>query len=121
MFHAGQPMSTDRLVEELWSVSGPDDAARRPAVLDDALALWRGPPLAEFAGSARVDQATTRLEALHVHSRQSRDDIRSEMEARRLLVDEAGIEPSPELVDLEHRVLAHDPTLVATADPRGNW
>jgi predicted ATPase/DNA-binding SARP family transcriptional activator len=212
--HAGQPMSTDRLVEELWGRSGSDGAARtvqtyvsqlrkllndraaslvtgpggyvlevdpahvdasrferavtaaapepdpanRLAMLDEALELWRGPPLGEFAGASWADRAATRLEALHLQALQRRydslldlgraEDAAAELEpmvrahplderlwaklmlalyrsgqqadalgayrqARRHLINELGIEPGPQLVDLEHRILDHDPTLAA--------
>jgi DNA-binding SARP family transcriptional activator len=128
--HAGQPMSTDRLVHELWGegscagaprtvqtyvsqlrkllhgepahlVSRPggyvldvdpadvdawrferavtaagfeSDPAARLAVLDDALELWRGPPLAEFAGAGWADRAAARLVAVHRQALQRRYD-----------------------------------------------
>jgi predicted ATPase/DNA-binding SARP family transcriptional activator/class 3 adenylate cyclase len=225
--HAGQPMSTDRLVEELWGASGSDGAARtvqtyvsqlrkllrgegagletraegyvlkvdpvqvdasrferaitvagaesapgrRLAVLDEALGWWRGPPLGEFAGAGWADREARRLDALRHQARQRRydalldlgrageavgelellvdahplderfwaqlmlalyrsgrqgDALGAYQHARRHLVDELGIEPGPELVDLEHRILDHDPTLatpthvrVAVDQPRG--
>ena len=213
--HAGQPMSTDRLVDELWGESGSDGAARtvqtyvsqlrgllhdqgaslvtgpggyvlevdpahvdasrferavtaagaesdpayRLAMLDEALELWRGPPLGEFAGASWADRAATRLEALHLHALQRRydalldldraEDAAAELEplvrahpfdegfwsqlmlalyrsgrqadalaayqqARRHLINELGIEPGPQLIELEHRILDHDPTLAPT-------
>ncbi|HSI92706.1 MAG TPA: BTAD domain-containing putative transcriptional regulator, partial [Jiangellaceae bacterium] len=216
--HAGQPMSTDRLVEELWGDGGSDgaartvqtymsqlrkllhgqgvslvtgpggyvlevdpaqvdanrfelaateagaepDPARRLAVLDGAFELWRGPPLGEFAGAGWADRAAGRLEALHLQALQRRydslldldraqdavaelevmvrthplnerlwaqlmlglyrsgrqaDALGAYQEARRRLVDELGIEPGPRLVELERRILEHDPTLV---DSRGS-
>ena len=119
--HAGQPMSTDQLVEELRGDGGsagahrtvqtyvsplrkllhggsarlvsrpggylldvdaadidacrfertvaaagsePDSAARL-ALLDEALDLWRGPPLVEFAGAGWADREAARLDGLH--------------------------------------------------------
>ncbi|HZA78990.1 MAG TPA: BTAD domain-containing putative transcriptional regulator [Acidimicrobiales bacterium] len=126
--HAGQPISKDRLVEELWGDARSDGAARtvqtyisqlrrrlrdesarletrpggylldikagdvdayrfeqalnavpteaeparRLAVLDRALELWRGPPLREFAGASWADREATRLEARHVQALQNR-------------------------------------------------
>jgi predicted ATPase/DNA-binding SARP family transcriptional activator len=214
--HAGQPMSTDRLVEELWGDDGSNgaartvqtyvsqlrrllrdepanltaqpggyalevdaadidayrfeqrvtaasaepDAARWLATIDEALALWRGPPLGEFAGADWADREATRLDALHLQAQQLRYDALMELDrarevvaelelvasahpldetlwaqlmlalyrsgrqadalgayqqARRHLVDELGIEPGPELAELEHRILDHDRTL---ASPR---
>src|SRR5262249_59363535 len=37
-----------------------------------AIALWRGPPLAEFCGAEWADLETTRLEALHLQALQQR-------------------------------------------------
>jgi class 3 adenylate cyclase/tetratricopeptide (TPR) repeat protein len=48
------------------------------------------------------------------------DALGAYQQARRHLVDELGIEPGLNLVDLEHRILDHDPTLVAPADPSAN-
>jgi predicted ATPase/DNA-binding SARP family transcriptional activator len=128
--HAGQPLSTDRLVDELWGDCGSDgatrtvqtyvsqlrkllhdeaaslitraggyvleveptaidacrfeqavtaagggpDPARRLATVDEALRLWRGPPLGEFAGAAWADREATRLEALRLQALQRRHD-----------------------------------------------
>ncbi|MGH9252552.1 MAG: AfsR/SARP family transcriptional regulator, partial [Acidimicrobiales bacterium] len=234
--HAGQPMSTDRLVEELWGDAGSDgaartvqtyvsqlrkmlhgepaslgttpggymlevdlgdvdacrfeqevsaasaqpDAAQRLAMIDEALVLSRGPPLGEFAGAGWADREARRLEALHLQAQQCRygalmelgrareavaelevlvsahpldemlwaqlmlalyrsgrqaDALGAYQQARSHLVDELGIEPGPELAELEHRILEHDPTLVATTSrsasagtqrdsagsPAGNW
>jgi predicted ATPase/DNA-binding SARP family transcriptional activator/class 3 adenylate cyclase len=214
--HAGQPMSTDRLVEELWGDGGsagaartvqtyvsqlrkllrgeaaslqsrpggyvlevdpPDvdahrferlvvaaggdpDPVRRLATVDEALALWRSKPLEEFAGAGWADREATRLEALYLQALQRRYDTLLELDrsgeavaeletlvgthplderlwaqfmlalyrsgrqgdalgayqqARRHLIDELGIEPGPELAELERRILNHDPTLVAPA------
>ncbi|HEX6570198.1 MAG TPA: BTAD domain-containing putative transcriptional regulator, partial [Acidimicrobiales bacterium] len=218
--NAGQPMSSDRLAEELWGgagseraaatlqtyvskirkLLGPDgatlqtcpggyvlavdpdhvdalrferdvaaagaepDPVRRLVLLDDALALWRGPPLEEFAGTRWADQAATRLEAVHLRALQRRcdallaldraEDAVAELEplalahplderlwaqlmvalyrtgrqadalgayqqVRRHLVEELGIEPGPELADLEHRILDHDPALASSARTLG--
>jgi predicted ATPase/DNA-binding SARP family transcriptional activator len=215
--HAGQPVSVDRLVEELWgergsngaartvqtyvsqlrkllrgseatllsrpggyvleigpadvdayrfeaavtAVSAEPDPARRLSMIDDALELWRGPPLGEFAGAGWADPEAVRLEALHLEALQHRYDALidldragetvAELEAlasahglnerlwaqlmlalyrsgrqadalgayqkvRRQLVDELGIEPGPELAELEHRILDHDPTLIGPTD-----
>ncbi len=41
------------------------------------------------------------------------DALRVFREYRELLIDEVGLDPSPSLVDLERRILDHDPTLTA--------
>jgi predicted ATPase/DNA-binding SARP family transcriptional activator len=213
--HAGQPVSTDRLIEAMWGVDGSDraaatlqtyvsklrkqlgpdgatletcpggyrlaiepddvdalrfernvaaagtepDLARRLAVLDEALALWRGPPLEEFGGAGWADQTARRLEAVHLRALQRRfdallaldraedavaglapsvrahplderlcaqlmlalyrtgrqaDALEAYQQVRQHLVDELGIEPGPELSDLEHRILDHDPALASS-------
>ncbi len=42
------------------------------------------------------------------------DALRVFREYRELLIDEVGLDPSPSLVDLERRILDHDPTLTAS-------
>jgi predicted ATPase/class 3 adenylate cyclase/DNA-binding SARP family transcriptional activator len=214
--HAGQPMSTDRLVTELWGDRGSEgatrtvqtyvsqlrkllrgepasldtrpggyvlavdpavvdayrfergvtaavtepDSARRLAILDGSLGLWQGPPLGEFAGAGWADREATRLDGLHLQALRRRYDtlldldraveVAAELEAlvrahpldeglwaqymlalyrsgrqadalgayqqaRRHLVDELGIDPGPELAELEHRILDHDPALATSA------
>jgi predicted ATPase/class 3 adenylate cyclase len=215
--HAGQPMSADRLVDELWrdggsgavrtvqtyvsqlrklldgegvrldtrpggyvlevdaaavdasrferavTASGPEaDPLRRLELLDGALEMWRGPPLGEFEGAAWADREATWLEALHLQALQRRcdtlielgrageaaaeletlvrthplderfwallmlalyrsgrqaDAIRAYQQARLQLVEGLGIEPGQQLVDLEHRILDHDPTLGGSPAP----
>ena len=213
--HAGQPVSTDRLIDAIWGSNGSDraagtlqtyvsklrkllgpdgttlqtcaggyllaiepddvdalrferavaaastepDLARRLAVLDEALALWRGPPLEEFAGAGWADPTARRLEAVHLRALQRRFDAllaldRAEeavagleplvrdhplderlwaqlmlalyrtgrqaealdayQQVRDHLVEELGIDPGPDLRDLEHRILRHDPALASS-------
>jgi DNA-binding SARP family transcriptional activator len=50
--------------------------------------------------------------ALYRSGRQA-DALAAYQEARRILVDELGLEPGPELQQLERAILAHDPTLEA--------
>jgi hypothetical protein len=50
------------------------DAARRLALLDGALELWRGRPLGEFEGTAWADREATWLEALRLEALQRRCD-----------------------------------------------
>jgi len=217
LVHAGRPMSTDRLVEELWGAGGSEgaartvqtyvsqlrkllhseeaslvtrpggyvlevdpvsvdayrfeqgvtaasaeiDPARRLTVLDGALALWRGPPLGEFGDSGWAESEVTRLDGLRLQALRRRCEtlldlgrageavaeldtlvrvhpldeglwaqlmlalyrsgrqanaLAAYQRARRHLVEELGIEPGPHLVELEHRILNQDPTLVVPAD-----
>jgi predicted ATPase/DNA-binding SARP family transcriptional activator len=53
--------------------------------------------------------------ALYGSGRQA-EALGAYQQARRHLVDELGIEPGPELAELEHRILDHDPTLAAPSD-----
>jgi DNA-binding SARP family transcriptional activator len=52
------------------------DASTRLALLDEALGLWRGAPLGEFAGSAWADVEATRLEAVRLEALQHRIEAR---------------------------------------------
>src|SRR5713226_3864598 len=141
-----------RLVQEA------DDA--EPAVaaekLREALALWRGPPLADFAYASFTQAAIARIEELRLEALERRIDadlvlgrhtaLVGELEslvadqplrerlhgqlilalyrdgrqadaleryqrARRTLLEELGLEPSPPLQALERAILRHDPEL----------
>jgi DNA-binding SARP family transcriptional activator len=131
LLHAGEPVSVDRLIDELWGESPPatarksvqvriaglrraiggdvlltrgdaylvrlqpdqldlrrfeellaagsdaiaaGDASAALATLRDALALWRGPPLADFAFESFAQPAIARLEELRVHALELRID-----------------------------------------------
>jgi DNA-binding SARP family transcriptional activator/class 3 adenylate cyclase len=54
--------------------------------------------------------------ALYRSGRQA-DALAAYQQARRHLVDGLGIEPGPDLAQLEHRILDHDPTLAAPTGP----
>lgn len=56
------------------------------------------------------------MRALHRAGRQS-EALRTYQRLRATLTEELGIEPSAELLDLEHRILTHDPTLDPVPDP----
>lgn len=132
-------------------------AGRGVALLDEALALWRGEPLAELADVPAAASDRLRLTELQVRARERRCDallaegrpetavpdlqrlvaehpLRERLWARlvtalyaadrqaealeacrrctELLRDELGIDPGPELRDLEQAVLRQDPRLL---------
>jgi DNA-binding SARP family transcriptional activator len=214
LLHAGEAVSSDRLIDELWHGEPPDTAGKalqgyvsslrkqlgqdaietigagyrlsvadedldarnfeellsqaRPlelgpaaAKLREALGLWRGPALADLAyedfaqheierlGELRLsaverridldlalghhDDLVPELEALvHAHPLRERfrgqlmvafyrsgrqaDALEAYQDARTVLRDELGLEPSEELQGLQRAILDHDPSL--TAPPR---
>jgi DNA-binding SARP family transcriptional activator len=128
----------------------------------EALAQWRGPALAEWAGqpwargvavrleersevlerrlaadldagrassvtgelAALVEEAPLRerlrvlqVRALYLSGRQA-DALRAYMDARAALIEQAGVEPGPELRAVEAAVLAHDRSLRPPGGPR---
>jgi YVTN family beta-propeller protein len=134
--------------------AGQADVAAR--TLREALALWRGPPLAELAHASFVRGEVARLEELRLSTLEERieadlaagrsaelvpeleslvarhplrERLRSQLmlalyrtgrqpealqayqDARRLLVDELGIEPTPALHRLEQAILQQDESL----------
>ena len=153
------------LVTEGRDLLATADAEAASDRLRDALALWRGPALAEFGEPfavterARLEEARLaalearneadlalgrhrdligelewlvahhpyrerlreqQLLALYRCGRQA-DALRAYGEARRVLTEELGIEPSPPLRELERRILAQDQELAATGEaPRGS-
>jgi DNA-binding SARP family transcriptional activator len=211
LLHAGEAVSSDRLIDELWQGRPPDTAAkalqgyvsslrkqlgqetvetvgsgyrlnvaaedidacrfeallsearpleRAPAAarLREALALWRGPALADFAYDGFARHEIDRLEELRLAGTERRidlelalghhDDLVPELEAlvhayplrerlrrhlmvalyrsgrqaealdayqnaRNVLRDELGLEPSDELQALQRAILAHDVALAA--------
>jgi predicted ATPase len=57
--------------------------------MPEALALWRGPPLGEFAGADWADREAARLDALHLQALQGRYDALMELDrAREVLIDD---------------------------------
>jgi DNA-binding SARP family transcriptional activator len=146
----------ERLVDEGRSLLARGLAADASKRLRDALARWRGPPLADFAYESFAQAAIARLEEIRVAAVELRidadlllgrhDELVGELEAlvgehplrerlrialmtalyrsgrqaealdayqdaRRALVDELGIEPSPALQELERAILRQDPSL----------
>jgi DNA-binding SARP family transcriptional activator len=143
----------ERLLQEAQSAAGAEDRGER---LREALALWRGPPLADLAFEPFVLIEAPRIEELQVIAREELIEARlalgeqsqlvSELEAlvaeypfnerlrgqlmtalyrtgrqtealelyrqaRRLLMDELGLEPTKPLRELEQAILRHDPAL----------
>jgi DNA-binding SARP family transcriptional activator len=146
----------ERLVERGRGRLAAGDAEGAAADLNDALRLWRGRPLADFAYEAFALTEIARLEELRLSCLEERIDadlgrghhaeLSAELEAlvvahplrerlrgqlmlalyrsgrqaealeafqqaRRMLVDELGIEPSRRLRELEHAILQQDPSL----------
>ena len=132
------------------------------ATLEDALALWRGPALADLADQSSLLAESTRLDELRLEAQETRiegllaagaqaraigelesliarhpwreslwgllmlalyregrqaEALRSFQRVREILADELGIDPSPELVRLEERVLMQDPGLDLRGEP----
>ena len=126
------------------------------ATLDQALALWRGPPLAELDLGVSVEAAISRLcelrlggledwfeaglrlgrhaelvpelegfvreHPLHEHARaqlmvalyrsgRQSEALQTYRDARKLLAEELGLDPGPELQRLEKAILVQDPSL----------
>ncbi len=149
-------LDRDRFEALVEQARGESDAAARAAKLRQALALWRGEPLADLAYEAFAQPAIAHLEAERLAALEQRvdadleagrdADLVGELEAlvaryplrerlrgqlmlalyrsgrqadaldvyqdtRRTLVDELGVEPGPELQQLQKAVLDHDPAL----------
>ena len=60
------PSSSTRPVRSLVDAARASEPARRAGLLDDALALWRGEPLAEFRYEAFAREEIARLEEFHL-------------------------------------------------------
>ncbi|HSS59067.1 MAG TPA: AfsR/SARP family transcriptional regulator [Solirubrobacteraceae bacterium] len=153
----------ERLVEEGDRALGREDPAAAVDSLREALALWRGPPLADFSYAPFAQGAIVRLDELRLaaielrveaelalgdHARvvgelqalvrehpmrerlcgqlmlalyrdgRQTDALEAYRTARARLVEEIGLEPGPELHDLERRILAQDEGLMIDRRPR---
>ena len=153
----------DRLAEEGAQALARERPADAAARLREALALWRGSPLADVAYEAFAQPEIARLEERHVAALEQRIDadlalgrhadvvaeleglvaqhplrerLRAQLmvalyrcgrqadaleaygEARRVLLDELGVEPGPVLRELQAAILRQDPEL---APAPGAW
>ena len=145
-----------RRVDAIAAVAGPGDRLARLQDLREAIALFRGEPLAEFRYHAFAAEESSRLEALRLALEEERvelelqygryeeavpelerliaenpfrEDLRAQLmlalyragrqadalsayrEARDVMADELGIDPSPALRRLERQILDQDPEL----------
>ncbi len=152
----------ERLVDEARSLLAQGLAVDASERLHDALALWRGPALAEFAYEGFAQTAIARLEEIRLAAVELRIDadlslgrhaelvgelealvaehplrerlrrclmtalyqsgrqaeaLDAYQEARRALVDELGIDPSPALQELERAILRQEPALSVVPGP----
>jgi predicted ATPase/DNA-binding SARP family transcriptional activator len=141
------------------------DPAGASGLLSDALGLWRGPALADFAYESFAQAEIARLDELRLLAVEQRIDadlafrdagelvvelerlvaehpyrerFRAQLmlalyrcgrqsdalgqyrETARLLADELGIEPGPELKERERAILQHDPTLLRSSPAEPN-
>lgn len=145
----------ERFRELTTSAAATRDPRARAALLTDALALWRGPALADFADFAFAAHAIGRLEEERLAAVERQAEARLELgehdlglddlvarhplrerlralqmraryragrqgealagydELRKLLAEELGLEPGPELVALHQAILRQDPALDA--------
>ena len=145
-----------RRVDATAAAAGSGDRLARLQELREAMALFRGEPLAEFRHHAFAAEESVRLEALRLALEEERvelelqygryeeavpelerliaenpfredlraqlmlalyragrqaDALRAYQEARDVMVDELGIDPSPALRRLERQILEQDPEL----------
>jgi DNA-binding SARP family transcriptional activator len=152
----------ERLLAEGREARAAGSNAEATACLTEALTLWRGMALADFAYEPFAQVEIARLEELRFLAEEERIDaelalgraamVVAELEAlvasaplrerrraqlmlalyrsgrqadalaeyqraRRAFVDELGIEPGPDLRELEHRILGHDQELLALEAP----
>lgn len=157
-----EPESVDaHRFERLLAAARVADEAARVPLLSEALALWRGPALADLDEERFARLEAARLDELRVAAQEERIDAElalgrhsalvGELEtlvathplrerlrgqlmltlyrcgrqaealevyraARLALADELGLDPSPELQELERRILRQDASLAVTTD-----
>src|SRR6266540_3032356 len=101
----------ERLVDEGRSLLARGLTADASVRLREALSLWRGPALADFAYESFAQAAIARLEEIRLAAVELRIDADLALGRHHALVDELGINPSIALQELERAILRHDPTL----------
>jgi len=160
---AVEPDSVDaHRFEQLLDHARSCEPERRAPLLAEALALWRGPALADLGEEEFARLEAGRLDELRVSAHEERIDVELELgrhgalvgeletlvathplrerlrgqlmvtlyrcgrqaealevyrAARLALADELGLDPSPELQQLERRILRQDPALAPPAAP----
>jgi pimeloyl-ACP methyl ester carboxylesterase/DNA-binding SARP family transcriptional activator len=103
------------------------EPATAAARLRDALGLWRGAALAEFAEPFAQTEGGY-LEELHLACLEDRIDadlalgrhaeaLDAYRQFRRMLDEELGLQPSPRLRELERQIIEHDTALALPASP----
>jgi predicted ATPase/DNA-binding SARP family transcriptional activator len=155
----------DRFERLVAAAQNAPDPAGASALLSDALGLWRGPALADFAYESFAQAEIARLDELRLQAIEQRIDadlafrdagelvlelerlvaehpyrerFRAQLmlalyrcgrqsdalgqyrETARLLADELGIEPGPELRERERAILQHDPILLPPSPAEAN-
>ena len=151
-----------RRFEQLVNEARSADADRRAGLVDEALQMWRGPPLSDFAYEPFAQNEAARLEELRLTAVEERMEAELELggaaelvggleqlvrenpmrerprgqlmlalyrsgrqaealqayqDARKMLVDELGIEPTPSLQELHASILRQESALQPQALP----
>jgi predicted ATPase/DNA-binding SARP family transcriptional activator len=121
----GEPLA-DLVAEPAYQTAAAQLAERRLRALellhDAELELGRHDDLVpELERLIAAEPFRERFRAQHVlalyRSGRQADALAACREARSLLVEELGVDPGPELQELERRILRHDPTLAAPDAP----